>query len=116
MPSDNGGCSTTQTLLRRGIPFSAIFCASDLTALGAIRALGEAGLRVPEDVSVVGFDDIPSAAFVNPPLTTVRQDTAAAGKILVETLLRLIRGEPAESSLIQPELIHRLSTAAPPAA
>lgn len=68
---------------------------------------------MPADISVVGFDDIPSVACLDPPLTTVRQDTAEAGEVTVDTLLRLIAGETVASRLLQPELIVRHSCAPP---
>jgi DNA-binding LacI/PurR family transcriptional regulator len=70
------------------VEFDAIVAASDLIAIGALRALQEAGIDVPRQVAVVGFDDIPAASLTNPPLTTVMQDTRRAGELLVETLLR----------------------------
>jgi DNA-binding LacI/PurR family transcriptional regulator len=71
-------------------PFTALFAFNDISAMGAIRALRESGLRVPEDVSVVGFDDIRSAAYQNPSLTTVRQPLRKMGTIAAETVLRRI--------------------------
>jgi DNA-binding LacI/PurR family transcriptional regulator len=92
--------------------FDAVFAASDLIAIGAIRALLEHGLRVPEDVAVVGFDDIAMARFCNPPLTTVYQDTARAGELLVETLLALVNNQPAESRMLPAKLVVRRSSGA----
>ena len=77
-------------LQARGVEFDAIVAASDLIAIGALRALQERGIDVPRQVSVVGFDDIPAASLTNPPLTTVMQDTRRAGELLVETLLRQV--------------------------
>lgn len=93
--------------------FSAVFCAGDLIAVGAMRALREAGRRVPEQVSVVGLDNLDIAAFVAPPLTTVSQPTARMATLGVELLLDLLAGrEPeAERILIAPELVVRESTA-----
>jgi len=99
-------------LISRGVKFDAVFAASDLLAIGAIRALSDQGLRMPADVAVVGFDDIPIARFVNPPLTTVLQDTKLAGEILVDTLLRQIRGEPAQSRMLPAKLVIRRSCGA----
>ena len=73
-----------------GKAFDAVFAASDLIAIGAMRALAEAGLSVPGDVAVVGFDDIPAASLTTPPLTTVMQDIRGAGRALVETLIAQI--------------------------
>ncbi|WP_245596420.1 LacI family DNA-binding transcriptional regulator [Nocardioides alkalitolerans] len=92
---------------------TAVFCANDQMALGLLRALHEAGRRVPDDVSVVGFDDIPEAAYLIPPLTTVRQDFGAVGRRAIEILRAAIDGTPAPPSLIAPELTVRASTAAP---
>ena len=75
------GYQVTQKLLAGGEPFTALFTFNDISAIGAIHALREAGRRVPEDVSVVGFDDIQSAAFQNPALTTVRQPLREMGMI-----------------------------------
>jgi DNA-binding LacI/PurR family transcriptional regulator len=72
--------------------------------------LTEAGLRVPEDVAVVGFDGTPMARFSNPPLTTVVQDTSKAGALLVDALLRLVRDTPAQSQTLQPTLAIRASS------
>ncbi|MER7728105.1 LacI family DNA-binding transcriptional regulator [Streptomyces sp. NPDC096323] len=95
---------------------TAVFVANDQMALGVLRALHEAGRRVPDDISVVGFDDIPEAASFIPPLTTVRQDFAGVGQRGVEDLLRQIRNEkPARSTTLVPtRLIVRRSTAPPP--
>lgn len=110
--SEEAGYAAAQTLLARGKPFDAVFAASDLIAIGAMRALTESGLRVPEDVSVVGFDDIPMARFANPALTTVYQNTTRAGELLVEALLKQIRDEPIESQMIPASLIVRKSSGA----
>lgn len=92
-----------------GAAFDAVFAASDLIAMGVIHALQDQGRPVPQDVAVVGFDDISSAADFNPPLTTIRQDTRVAGELLVDNLIRLIEGRPIESSLIAPQLVVRAS-------
>ena len=112
-PSAHGGAAAARQLLRGGCPFSAVFCASDLIALGAMRTLEQRRLRVPANVSVVGFDDLPAVAHTRPALTTIRQDTALAGTAIVSTLLRLIAGEAAESRLLAPILVERESSAAP---
>ncbi|HSR66192.1 MAG TPA: LacI family DNA-binding transcriptional regulator [Xanthomonadaceae bacterium] len=110
--SEEAGHAAAQELLRRGVPFDAVFAASDLIAIGAMRALAGAGRRIPEDVAVVGFDDIPMARFSNPPLTTVVQDTARAGGLLVETLLRQVREEPVDSTMLPASLVVRRSSGA----
>src|SRR5271170_25448 len=79
-------------LLERKVPFTALFAYNDISALGAIRAFQEAGLRVPQDISVIGFDDILGAAFSSPSLTTVRQPLAHMGRLAAETLLARIEG------------------------
>ena len=99
-------------LLESGVEFDAVFAASDLIAMGVIHALQDRGRQVPQDVAVVGFDDIVSAADFNPPLTTVRQDTRRAAELLVENLIRLIDGRAVESTLIAPELVVRASCGA----
>lgn len=108
--SEEAGHAAALQLLARGRPFDAVFAASDLIAIGAMRALREAGLRIPEDVSVVGFDDIPMARFSTPPLTTVVQDTQRAGQLLVATLMQLVREEPAESAMLPASLVVRKSS------
>jgi DNA-binding LacI/PurR family transcriptional regulator len=113
VPSPDLGYKVTRRLLAKQEPFSAIFAFNDISAIGAIRALREMGLRVPEDVSVVGFDDIQSAAFQNPGLTTVRQPLRKMGKIAAETVLRRITRDgmdhPKEIT-VEPELVVREST------
>ncbi|MFT3905852.1 MAG: LacI family DNA-binding transcriptional regulator [Steroidobacteraceae bacterium] len=99
-------------LLRRRKPFDAILAASDLIAIGALRALQERGIEVPGKVAVVGFDDLPAASLTNPPLTTVVQDTRMAGELLVETLSRLIHDEPAEGRMLPTRLVVRRSCGA----
>jgi LacI family transcriptional regulator len=94
--------------------FTAMFCFNDTAAIGAMRALGEAGLRIPEDVSVIGFDDIMSAAFQRPSLTTIRQPLRAMGTIAARTLLEKIAhpGEQFPEEIVMgPELVVRESSA-----
>ncbi|MEV1012053.1 LacI family DNA-binding transcriptional regulator [Streptomyces sp. NPDC049881] len=95
---------------------TAVFAANDQMALGLLRALREKGRSVPEEVSVVGFDDIPEAASFVPPLTTIHQDFAAVGRLCVEGVLRQIRTESTErgTTLVPTQLVVRDSTAAPP--
>jgi DNA-binding LacI/PurR family transcriptional regulator len=94
--------------------FTAVFCFNDIAAIGAMRAIAEAGLRVPADVSVVGFDDILSAAYCTPSLTTVRQPLIEMGKtgarILLERIANPGNSELAAEVLIEPELVVREST------
>jgi DNA-binding LacI/PurR family transcriptional regulator len=112
LSSEEEGYQAAKALLAREATFDAVFAASDLIAIGAIRALNEHGLRVPEDIAVVGFDDIAMARFATPPLTTVIQDTGRAGELLVETLLRLVRDQPAESMMLPAKLVVRKSSGA----
>ena len=108
-----GEIATAQLLAER-VPFTALFAFNDISAIGAIRALRSAGLRVPQDVSVVGFDDIASAAFQNPSLTTVRQPLRHMGMVAAQTLLQRIAA-PAPAPYprlltVEPELVAREST------
>jgi DNA-binding LacI/PurR family transcriptional regulator len=102
-------------LLNRHVEFTALFCYNDISAFGAIRALMDHGLRVPDDVSVVGFDDIQSAAFHNPSLTTIRQPLNEMGRVAARILLQRIRGQASfpDSVPILPELVIRESTSPP---
>jgi DNA-binding LacI/PurR family transcriptional regulator len=112
------GYSVTKRILASGTDFTALFAFNDISAIGAIRALREAGRRVPEDVSVVGFDDIQSAAFQNPGLTTVHQPLRQMGVIAAETLLSRIntpvKAPYPKAITIEPELIVRESTTIAP--
>ncbi|HTQ63060.1 MAG TPA: LacI family DNA-binding transcriptional regulator [Candidatus Solibacter sp.] len=107
------GFPVTKELLARKRPFTALFAYNDISAIGAMWALREAGLRVPEDVSVIGFDDIPGAAFSNPALTTVRQPLVRMGEIAAQTLVSQIeeRDGYVPEIAIEPELAVRDSTA-----
>jgi DNA-binding LacI/PurR family transcriptional regulator len=96
-------------LLARQIEFDAIFAASDLIAIGAIRALTERGLSVPGDVALIGFDDIPAASLAHPPLTTVQQDYRRAGEVLVDALLKQIRNQKADTAVLPAKLVVRKS-------
>jgi DNA-binding LacI/PurR family transcriptional regulator len=109
------GDRATAALLDRGIPFTALFAHSDLIAVGAIRRLRQAGRRIPEDVSIVGFDDLPIAGYVDPPLTTVHQPMREVGALAASTILdRIAGGEPVVGPQLLPaELIVRLSTGPP---
>ena len=113
------GYEPMKVLLERTRDFTAIFCFNDISAIGVIRAIHDAGLRVPEDVSVVGFDDIISAAYQKPSLTTVRQPLREMGSQGAQVLLDLIANpqeEPPPEIIMQPELIVRESTGPAPAA
>jgi LacI family transcriptional regulator len=108
----NLGYPYGQQLLQRKREFTALFAYNDISAIGAIRAFQEAGLRVPADVSVVGFDDIPAAAFHSPSLTTVRQPLHRMGEIAVEMLIGRIEREREwqREIAVQPEIVVREST------
>jgi DNA-binding LacI/PurR family transcriptional regulator len=117
IPSPEIGYVATKKILSNNKPFTALFAFNDISAIGAIRALQEVGLRVPEDVSVLGFDDIYAAAFHNPALTTIRQPLFEMGKLAAQTLLKRLSGKdenfediPATLT-VEPELIIRASTA-----
>jgi DNA-binding LacI/PurR family transcriptional regulator len=97
---ETSGFDAMAQLLDSGTPFDAVFAASDLIAIGAMKCLREAGIRIPAEVSVVGFDDIPAASYFIPSLTTVRQDTRLAARILVKNLLAMIDGKPVKSRLL----------------
>lgn len=113
-PSPETGYIAAKKLLAKKKPFTALFAFNDVSAIGAIRAFHEAGWRVPEDISVIGFDDIDSAAFYHPSLTTIRQPLARMGQIAAETLLeRITKGADAPCPpfvSVEPELIVREST------
>lgn len=107
------GYPFAKQLMARNQPFTALFAYNDLSAIGAIGAFREAGLRIPEDVSVVGFDDIPVAAFIQPGLTTVRQPLKYMGQIAAKTVIDQIEGKADYVSeiVVEPELVVRGSTA-----
>lgn len=107
--SEADGHAATLLLLESGVAVDAIFAACDLVAIGALHAARDRGLSVPGDISIVGFDDIQASLYTNPPLTTVRQDTQAAGELLVENLLRLMQDKPISQTIIPTRLIVRNS-------
>ncbi len=111
-PSPEVGYSAMAQILEHTREFTALFSFNDVSAIGAIRALHDAGLRVPEDISVVGFDDIYGAAFHNPALTTIRQPLVKMGLLAAETLLsRIARtGETVPALQVEPELVVRESS------
>lgn len=108
--SAKSGYLAGQRIAKAGVA-TAVFAANDSTALGVLRALHEAGVRVPEDVSIVGFDDIPEAAYMTPPLTTVSQPFREVGQRSLEILLAEIEGdgESGSSTVIPPDLVVRQS-------
>lgn len=108
-----GGAQAMRELLERGVEFSAVFCANDLMALGAIRALNAAGLQVPDDISVVGFDDIEASTLVSPALTTIHANLEDKGKVAVYRLIE--RAQKPDSPVVwitlPVYLVERSSTA-----
>lgn len=109
LSAEESGYEATRRLLGRDIAFDAIFAASDMIAIGALHALEEAGLRVPDGVALIGFDDIPAASLSHPPLTTVAQDYRRAGEVLVDTLIARIAGKSTDTMLLPPHLVVRKS-------
>jgi len=109
------GYAPANELIARGGDFTAVVCYNDESAIGAIRAFMDHGLRVPQDISVVGFDDIQSAAFHNPSLTTIHQPLNQMGVVAARILLQRIRGQATfpDSVPILPELVVRESTCPP---
>jgi DNA-binding LacI/PurR family transcriptional regulator len=98
-------------ILEAGTPFTAVVCFNDVSAMGVIRALSDFGLRIPEDVSVIGYDDVQSAAYHVPSLTTIRQPLQKMGEIAARTLLDKLAGKPTPALIsVDPELIVREST------
>lgn len=110
--SETGGYLATRQLVNRGV--DAIFAASDTMAFGALRMLREMGRRVPDDVAVVGFDDLEAAALTQPPLTTVRQPIRQTGIAAVETLLDILEngGDPVQRVILPTQLVIRQSCGA----
>jgi LacI family transcriptional regulator len=109
-----GGYLAMQTLLKRAQRPTAVFACNDLMAIGALAASHEAGIDVPDALSIVGFDDIALAAFSNPPLTTIAQPKVKIGTLAAELLLERVQTERAEPKriILEPELVRRGSTAA----
>ncbi|MGQ9599454.1 MAG: LacI family DNA-binding transcriptional regulator [Anaerolineae bacterium] len=109
-----GGLEGARQILSLPNPPTALFCFNDLTAVGVLRAAREQGLRVPQDLAVVGFDDVPFACYVDPPLSTIRQDMRALGYQATRMVLDWIAGQEPEAPLeLQTHLVVRESTAPP---
>lgn len=110
--TEEGGYRAMLELLERGAGLDAVFCASDLTAAGARRALREAGRSVPGDVALVGFDDSTIARHMDPPLTSVRQPTEEMGRVMTRALLAIVAGEEREQpgQVLPTELVPRSSS------
>ena len=111
----DGARAMGQLLERPGGPPDAVFCFNDLVAIGAMRTLLSRGLRVPEDVAIVGFDDIEAGSYTTPTLTTVAPDKAVIGRIAVERLLARLHGESAPTDWAPHRLVVRESTVGAPA-
>jgi LacI family transcriptional regulator len=111
-PSPQLAHQLTRELLSRGEVLTALFAYNDISAIGAIRAMGEVGLRVPEDISVIGFDDIRDAAYHVPALTTIRQPLRRMGELAAEILVDRIekRKEYEDEVAVRPELVIRETT------
>jgi LacI family transcriptional regulator len=112
-----GGMAAMERLFERGRPFSAVFCANDQSAYGARLAMYRRGVRVPEDLSLVGFDDLPMSSYTTPPLTTVRQPTYEIGRLAAQVIVQLIAKEsvtlsPVPLTLITRETTRRIAPAA----
>ncbi|GHE78095.1 LacI family DNA-binding transcriptional regulator [Thalassotalea profundi] len=107
--TEESGYEAMQILIKSNKHVDAIFAASDLIAVGALKAMQEYNIKVPEDIAIVGFDDIPIASFTYPALTTARQNTVLAGELLVDKLLELISGEQAQTRLMATTLVVRES-------
>ncbi|MBX3595022.1 substrate-binding domain-containing protein [Sphingomonas sp.] len=112
-PREAQGRAAIEGLLESGTRFDGVFAAGDLLAIGALSALRDRGLAVPEDVAVIGFDGIRSSAHARPSLSTVEQDTEAAGRMLVAALLRRIDDQPAEDADVPVNLRQRASSRSP---
>ena len=98
------------SLLNTHADFDGIFACSDVIAMSAMRALSERGRKIPSDVAIVGFDDVPLAAYTTPPLTTIRQDWVSGTRMLVEQVLRSTSGKTPESAVLPTELVVRGSS------
>ena len=110
--TESGGAEAARLLIAGRFPIDAIFCANDMMAIGALGVLVDAGLKVPDDLGVAGFDDIPLAHYVAPPLTTMKVCIAEMGARAMELLIARMRGgDAAASHIIAPELIVRATTA-----
>ena len=109
---EHGGYVAMQELFHRNVEFDAVFCASDLRSIGVIKAIREQGLSVPQDISIVGYDDLSIASFFEPTLTTVRQPTYKVGTFAMRSLENLIQGNPIpkRKKIFLPELIIRESS------
>ncbi len=115
--AEQAGLEGVRSLISRGVPFSAVFARNDVTAMGVLQGLAEAGLSVPRDVSVVGLDNIRASAHTQPPLTTVEHPVQEVARLACRLLLDRVEGRYAGSPrrvLLQPRFVYRSSCAAPP--
>ncbi len=112
-PSEESGHAAVAELLQRGVEFDAIFAASDVAAIGAMHALQNAGRTIPQEVAIVGFDDIPAASLSSPRLTTVDQDARRAGEALIEALIEAVEQGQAKHRLLPVRLKVRESSGGP---
>jgi DNA-binding LacI/PurR family transcriptional regulator len=101
-----------RAVIASGVAFDGVFAVSDVIAIAAIQALSAAGRRVPQDVAVVGYDDVALASHANPPLTTIRQDLETGARLLTDLLLQRMAGEETPSATMPTQLIVRLSSSA----
>lgn len=107
--TEESGYASAEKLIASGMEFDAVFCASDLIAIGVMQAMKDNGIDVPGKVAIVGYDNIPVSRFTNPALTTVAQNTKLAGEMLVKSLLALINGEHVEPQLMPASIVTRQS-------
>lgn len=110
----DAGFDAARRLLRSGVEFDGLFAFSDLYAIEAIKAFREADIKVPGDIGVVGYDDLEIASYYHPSLTSIRQDRQEGGRLLVESLLGRIAGEPIEAKLLPTPIVIRESSIAQP--
>lgn len=107
------GYESAKRMLANPEPPTAIFCASDLSAIGAMKAVAEAGMSVPDDISVVGFGDFSMAMFLHPGLTTVRLPLPELGRTAAQAMLRMAKGDNVESTVLSCDLVVRETTTSP---
>lgn len=116
--TENSGYATMSQLLRQAPVPQAVFCANDQMAIGAMAAIHDLGLRVPQDIALAGFDDIETARYLKPPLTTVQQDMFGQGQLAVRMLLARVNGteSPVETKTLSTSMMIRRSCGCTPAA
>jgi len=111
--SSDSGMAATRTLLELSPDLTAILALNDRMAMGAVRQLQEMGYHVPDQISVVGYDDLPQSADFNPPLTTINQQLSDWGTLAMDMLVTLLEGKEPEPIVLPPQLVIRKSTAPP---